>query len=139
MVSRAHLKTSDFDSGTAIEPSDSPSTIYGYRSGSSNYEFFTMQIDPSGIKITNSATGLIAGAGDIKCESGKIYSTTGVILDPVHRTVIGRYQLPTLLPGATIVSVLPDSSRALTFFLSVNNSTADLLAFDERTLRKSER
>src|SRR5262249_40783764 len=90
----------------------------------------TMQIDGSGITITDVTRNLISASADIKLDHGIVYSTTGAFVDPQNRKVLGRFALP---PDLNVSSVVPDPITGLTFFLSVNRNTPTVLAFNQNT------
>src|SRR6058998_2450001 len=87
-----------------------------------------MQIDNTGIRVTNVAENLFGGFGTgMKFDSGRIYSTNGVVVDPATRSRLGSFALP-----GFALSVEPASNMGLTFFLSLDR-TPRLYAFNQQT------
>jgi len=90
-----------------IEFGANPSILYGYNNETTDFGFRTMSINASGVTITNSTAGLISGFGsDFDYGGGKVVSTTGKVIDPVNRTLLGT------LGSTGPVAVEPDGSRA---------------------------
>lgn len=96
-----------------IEFSPSGDTVYGYNNEQSSYGFFRMAVDASGVSVidvqnTFSTGGaLIEGFNvDIRFNGGRIYATNGRVIDPVNRTILGTF----VLPSAFGNSVAPDTA-----------------------------
>jgi hypothetical protein len=99
---------------TSITFSQSPSTLYGYNGATTGFEFETMAIDPLGVSIANTTTGLISGSPvGIEFDAGRIYASNGTVIDPVSRTLVGTFPLLTI-PSL----VKPDSSLGRVFVVS---------------------
>ena len=122
-VNRRANATQNFYGGNVIEFSSSASTLYGYNNETTGYDFYTMAVDASGVAVTNvhdsfnPAGALIEGFGvDMRFNSGRIYSTTGRVIDPVNRAILGTF----VLPGGIAAAVAPDttSTAGRVYFLS---------------------
>lgn len=88
-------------------------TLYGYNNETTDFGFRTMSISDSGVQTTNSTAGLISGFGaDFDYGGGKVVSTTGRVIDPVNRVLLGT------LNSSGPVAVEADGSRA--YILSGN-------------------
>jgi hypothetical protein len=109
-----------------IQYSADPATLYGYNNETTDFGFRTMLVDDNGVTITNSTSGLIVGFGvDIRFDGGLIYSTTGRVIDPVARVLVGTFA------GIDFGALVrPDSASGRIFFL---NGNATLLVFDPTT------
>jgi len=104
----------------AIEFSSTASVLYGYNQETTDFGFRRMTVDASGVSITNVTQNLISGFGvDIEYDGGRIYTTTGRVINPEAATLLGTF--------ATSGSLEPVSSRGLTYFLN----GAQLQAFDQ--------
>jgi hypothetical protein len=129
-----------------IEFSASSGTLYGYSNESSSFGFYRMAVDATGVSILdvfNSFQGdLIQGFYvDIAFHQGLIYATTGRVIDPVTRTIVG-----TLAPAPTngyLRLVEPDASSGRVFSLNVVNPGTpitpgiwNLITYDINTLRQ---
>jgi trimeric autotransporter adhesin len=115
-----------------IEFSTSPSTLFGYNNETTEFGFRRMLVDVSGVAITNVASNLLSGFyHDIEFDNGRIYSTSGRVIDPEALTLLGTYALS----STTNVQVRPDSSAGRTFFLvpGSTSGTVALQAFDQNT------
>ena len=65
---------------------------------------------------------------DIKFDGGRIYTTSGRVIDPEARTVVGTFS------GAASLSVRPDTVLGRVFFLIPTGSpTAKVSAYDLNT------
>lgn len=98
-----------------IEFSASASRLYGYNNETTEFGFRRMTVDASGVTVLDAFTSfmgdLISGIVDIKFDGGRLYTTSGRVIDPETRTVVGTF------PGAAGVAVKPDSALGRTFFL----------------------
>ena len=74
---------------------------------------------------------LISGFGvDIKFDGGRIYTTSGRVIDPEARTVVGTFS------GAASLSVRPDTVLGRVFFLiPTGGPTVKVSAYDLNTLQ----
>jgi hypothetical protein len=107
-----------------IEPSSSPSVIYGFNN-ETDYGFRVMSMDPSGVVISSTTTGLIPGPADIIFDKGSnlVYSSLGTVVNPATLSHAGSFPAYGL--------VLPDSNKGRVYFLSrVDPMTANLKVFD---------
>jgi hypothetical protein len=95
-----------------------------------------MNITASGVTVLDvfdSFMGnLISEFGtNIKFDGGRIYTTTGRVIDPEARTVLGTF----LLPSASGNLVKPDAALGRTYFLTQEGSsgTWSMRAFDQNS------
>ncbi len=108
-----------------IEPSGSPSILYGYNNETTEFGFRVMSVTVSGVTVTSVKSGLISGFGtDIRFDSGLIYATTGAVIDPSTLTLVGTY--------AASGPVCPDSDAGKVYFLS-GYGAIQLKIFDQST------
>lgn len=85
--------------------------------------FSRLNVSASGVTQQDSVSNLISGfSAEIVYQGGRVYSTTGRVIDPEARTLLGTYAASGL--------VLPDSRINRVFFLSTNGL---LSAFDMST------
>ena len=94
--------------------------------------FRRMSVGASGVTVLDvfdSFMGdLISGSVDIKFDGGRIYTTSGRVIDPEARTVVGTFS------GATGLSVRPDAVLGRVFFLiPTGGPTAKVSAYDLNT------
>jgi hypothetical protein len=109
-----------------IEFSDSASRLYGYNNETTDFGFRRMLVDSSGVTTIDSTSNLISGFGvDIEYNGGRIYTTTGRVIDPEARTLLGTYPASGPLEA--------DSSVGRTFFISSSGGSARISAFDQQT------
>ncbi len=116
-----------------IEFSASPTRLYGQNLETTEFGFRRMIVDSSGVKVQDvfdSFMGdLVSGFGvDIKFEAGRIYTTSGRVIDPEARTVVGTF----VLPSSSGNLVKPDATLGRVFYLTQEGTsgTWKLLAFD---------
>jgi len=116
-----------------IEFSTLSSRLYGYNQETTEFGFRRMTVGASGVTVLDvfdSFMGdLISGFGvDIKFDGGRIYTTSGRVIDPEARTVVGTFS------GAASLSVRPDTVLGRVFFLIPTGSpTAKVSAYDLNT------
>jgi hypothetical protein len=109
-----------------IEFSDSPATLYGYESESSGFNLIKFAVNASGVTGVSQGGGLLSGySTDMKFAGGRLYSTSGRIIDPEAKTLIG-----TLQGGGSTLAV--DTALGRVFYLSDNI----LSAYDINTFIK---
>ena len=123
--------TPDHTGSNVIEFSATSTTLYGFNNESTEWGFRTMAISASGVTVTNIQPNLINSFGaDILFEGGRIYSTSGRVIDPVSRTLLGTFSLPT--PGDNR-GVAVDSELKRAFYLFATSTSVRILAFDINT------
>ncbi|HEX8163698.1 MAG TPA: Calx-beta domain-containing protein [Pyrinomonadaceae bacterium] len=112
-----------------IEFSSSPTTLYGHNNETTEFGFRRMTVNASGVSVTSTVAGLIGGFNtNMKFAGGRIYTTSGRVVDPEAGTVLGTFN------GGGAVAV--DQSLHRAFFLSGGSSfgsTPTLTAFDTDT------
>ena len=124
-----------FTSSSVIEFSSSPSILYGYNNETTDWGFRTMSVDASGVTTTNVQSNLISGFGtDIQFEGGRVYSTNGRVIDPVSRTLLGTFSLPS---PPDYRGVVADPSLGRVFFLHSSSQFIRILAFDINTFTQT--
>lgn len=121
-----------------IEFSASAGTLYGYNNETTEFGFRRMVVDASGVTVSDVFTSfdgnLIGGFGvDIEFHNGLIYTTTGRVIDPVARSVVGSLD-PSLGFGALVE---PDATNGRVFTLAFDGalSTWMIRAYDASTLQ----
>jgi FG-GAP-like repeat/Abnormal spindle-like microcephaly-assoc'd, ASPM-SPD-2-Hydin len=132
--------TPDQTGSNLIEFSNSPSTLYGYNNESTESGFRTMSVSPSGVVVTNVQQNLISGpAVDMQFENGRIYASSGSVIDPVSRTLLGTFSIPPGQSPGTDASrgVVADSKLKRAFFLIVDPTSVRILAFDMDTFAQT--
>lgn len=92
-----------------IEFSASASTLYGYNNETTEFGFRRMAVNATGVTVTDNYTSfdtpiLISGFGtDIHFGGGFVFSTEGKMIDPISRTVVRTFTLPSMF-GNFVVS-----------------------------------
>lgn len=122
--------TTDVNSGgDVIEFAGSASTLYGYQQSTTGWGFYSMVLDPSGVKLLQEHAGLMYGFDtDMVAEDGLIYASSGQVIDPRSLRVLGVFS--GLEAGSRVA---PDASTGRVFFLSGTGPARRLLAFDPRS------
>jgi len=120
--------TTNFWGNNVIQFSNSPGRLYGYNKETSANDFHRLQVDDSGVVVLDSVNGLIVYAQDIRFDryDERIYATTGRVIDPERRILLGTF--PGIGPGSLAA---PDSANGRTFYL--NGDTHTLRVFDPNT------
>ncbi len=128
---RRPTQTPGHTGSNVIQFSASADTLYGYNNETTEFGFRRMRVDDSGVTILDSTGNLISGFGvDIRFDSGdwQIYSTTGRVIDPVERILVGTF------PGIGFGSLVkPDAATGRAFFLTGDDPTRTLRVFDPNT------
>lgn len=117
-----------------IEFSESPQLLYGWESESSLGKFRQVAIGSTGATETGAWPGLITPfARDIAFAAGRLYATTGEVLDPALPSLLGRFDLrePN---GAGLLAwaVVPDAAAGSVHFLT----RTGILSFDVDGFRR---
>jgi hypothetical protein len=128
---RRPTQTPGHTGSNVIQFSASADTLYGYNNETTEFGFRRMQVDDSGVIILDSTGNLISGFNvDIRFDTGdgRIYSTTGRVIDPVERTLVGTFA------GIGFGSLVkPDAASNRVFFLTGDDPTRTLRGFDPTT------
>lgn len=78
--------------GNRIAFTESASVLYGYDNSSSGFGFFTIAVEPSGLRHVTQTGGLISGYyTNIWSAAGRIYATNGTVVDPERRATLGTF------------------------------------------------
>jgi len=118
--------TPDHTGSNRIEFGSDPQRLYGYNNETTEFGFRRMDVHAQGVSTLESTRNLISGFGvDIRWDDGRIYATSGRVIDAENRTLLGTF--------ATSGLVEPDSTVGRTFFLTGSGSTRTLYAFDQET------
>jgi len=110
-----------------IEFGSSASRLYGYNNETTEFGFRRMTVDASGVTVLDTTQNLIVGGGDIEFDAARIYASSGAVIDPEPRTLLGTFAVG----GSALVR--PDSAVGRTFFLTGSGPTVTLKAFDQTT------
>jgi hypothetical protein len=108
------LVTQEHTGSNRIEFTDDPSRVIGYNNETTEFGVRHIDIGPGGATQGMVARGVISGFGvDIEYHSGRIYATSGVVVDPNSLNAVGTYPLSRSARG-----VVADSGAGLVFFLT---------------------
>lgn len=113
-----------------IEPGNSATRLYGYNNETTEFGFRRLSISASGVSETDVTRNLISNFGvDIELAGGRIYSTTGRVVEPESRTLLGTF------PGISSAAVEADPTGNRTYFVdtSASGTPRTLRAFDATT------
>jgi hypothetical protein len=113
-----------------IEFSQSASTLYGLNNETTEFGFRRMAVDASGVTVVDVFTTLPGDLTfwfgvDMKFDGGLVYITSGGVVDPLARMILGTFTLPTTFGNL----VKPDVSAGRVFI----QSGTTLRAFDRVT------
>lgn len=121
-------KTADHTGANVIEYSASAGRLYGYNNETTEFGFRRMDAGPNGVSVVDVSPGLVGSFNaDIVFDSGRIFSTTGAVIDPEARTVVGSFT--GVAQAGFPAHVRPAVDRNLVYFLS----GAVLRAYDATT------
>jgi hypothetical protein len=98
----------------AIEFSATSSRLYGYSSYSN---FQRLNVDSAGVSFFDNTPSLITGYNvDIKFDDGLIYTSSGQVIDPEEKILMGTFS--DIVGSSYAPLVRPDSSSGRTFYLT---------------------
>lgn len=98
----------------AIESGGSASVLYGYNNETTDFGFRRMAINATGVSVVTNLQNIIQGFNvDIRYSNGRLYSTTGTIIDPVANTLVGTFAV-----GGFSNGVAADAIRNRVFYIS---------------------
>ena len=133
--------------GNSIAFSPDGTRLYGYNNQTTGYDFTRMAVDETGLTRLDSAGNLLIGFYlQIEQDAGLLYASSGRVIDPESRTLVGQYpgmpDIRTLVTGvrAPLSTIIhPDSSVNRTFILVGNRvetqtspTTMQVLVFDQK-------
>jgi uncharacterized repeat protein (TIGR01451 family) len=105
-----------------IQPSSSPSLIYGYDNQFSDFEFSRLTINSSGVSVLDSTSGLLSGSGaTMVFNGGFVFGSTGRLVAPQTPALVGTFAVEGALSMAGtlwISQVAPDTSLGRAYFLT---------------------
>jgi uncharacterized protein (TIGR03437 family) len=114
----------------AIAFGTSPVTVFVF----SGLELKRVSITNDGLRSLDSTSGLIPGSGEIKVDGNLVFTTTGRVVDPIAKSLLGTFgNFPPYTP------VEPDTAQGKVFFLQVasdspvGNQTYRVAAFNQHT------
>jgi len=99
-----------------IEFSGTSSLLYGYNNETTEFGFRKIAVDADGAVETSVVRSLISGFGvDIEYHDGRVYATTGAVVDPGPPSLLGTYAGVSFARG-----VRADSAADTVYFLTSN-------------------
>lgn len=110
-----------------IEFGIDPTRLYGNNTETSEYGFRRMDVSPSGVTTVDVTASLIPGS-DFIVAGGRVYATSGVVVDPELRQRLGQFTLGTF--GSQVAA---DPAHSRVYFLTNSGGMATLKAFDPNT------
>lgn len=120
------VETPGHTGSNVIGFSDDPAVLYGYNNETTDFGFRKMTLDASGVQVVTSQGNLLSGFGtDFVFADGRVYVTSGRVIDPVSGTLLGTYAASGL--------VAPDTKAGIVYFLKGFGSTLHLALFDLET------
>ena len=111
--------------------SDSPARLYGFTSERSEFTFRRMMVDDAGVVDIDATPGLLGGSGnDIEYDGGRIFTPSGVVIDPEARTSPGAF---TGMGSPRAVEPITAVGRVFFVSLDAQRARYTLRAYDART------
>ena len=111
----------------------SATRLYGYNNESTEFGFRRLNVDSMGVTELDVTPNLIAGFGaEIRYDSGRVYSSTGHVIDPEALTLLGRFSGDVF--SSFNVSIAIDKIQSRAYFLSkIVYGTAVIQVYDSNT------
>lgn len=83
----------DHTGSNSIEPSNSPTTLYGYNNESTEFGFRHLHVDAQGVQEESVTLGILDSTFrlDIQHHQGYVYATNGRVIDPATDTIKGSF------------------------------------------------
>jgi uncharacterized repeat protein (TIGR01451 family) len=126
-------KTQRHTGSNRIEFSTDPSRIYGYNNETTEFGFRRLQVTDLGVTELD-VTTIFGGFGsDIAYDRGRVYATSGAVVDGEARTLLGTFPFPASTFGQ---AVAPDSDRAYYVTGGDFSGPITLYEFDTATFTK---
>ncbi|HVK04975.1 MAG TPA: hypothetical protein VM490_15970 [Armatimonadaceae bacterium] len=127
------LKTPGFVPGSnALAFGAAAGKLYGIDNETPEFGYRRMEVGAQGVQIVSTHGDVFAGLGaDIAFDDGRLYHTSGRVISPDTRAVLGTF--PEIGEGAL---VLPDSARGYVYFLTGAGQTKRLRIFDRNTYQQ---
>ncbi len=123
------VQTTYPDRISAIEFGSSAAALFGHDHETSEFGFRSLSVTPLGVLVTNLTASLIPDySTEIAYDAGRIYASTGRVIDPVTRRLVATI-------GASGL-VVPDATADRVFFLTGSGLTWNLRAFSTSTFRE---
>jgi Bacterial Ig-like domain (group 3)/Calx-beta domain len=126
------VTTPSHTGSNVIEFSSSAATLYGYNNETTEFGFRKMTVSASGLSVASTASSVISGFGvDIRYDNGRIYTTSGRVLDPESGSLLGLFN------GASGL-VVPDATAGRIYYLTgLGSSTLTLKVYDPNTFTQT--
>ena len=126
-VRRQQLTHSDVG---GVEFSNSPGVLYS--SASMFNSLAKLIVGSCGVGVVRTSPGL--GVGRMRYDNGRIYTSSGYVIDPEAGTLVGTFDVPSV-PGAFVGPTFTTDSKAGRIYLVYSDGTSlRLRVFDMKTL-----
>lgn len=96
--------------------------LFGELTVQGSQTFARMTVGPSGIEKVEAATGFTNAHGRIKFDNGRLYSTSGQVVDPYAAALLGRFPATGLLAA--------DAGLGQVYYLGGTNGVWQLRSYD---------
>jgi hypothetical protein len=120
-----------------IEFDADPSRLYGYDNQSTEFGFRRMRVNEFGVSVEDFTRDWLGGDQYFRYDSGFLYSSAGLVIDPEQKQVVGRFAgVPdpvNFFSGRNPTLVAPDVAVGRVFFLVGDGPDRRLLVYDQRT------
>lgn len=101
-----------------IEPSGQPGRILGLYNETYQKRFYRLAVDASGVTVFDATSDFIGGT-DIVYEGGRLFTTSGQVIDPVSVTLAGKFATGgSVCPVESLNKVFFVESRAYDYFVA---------------------
>jgi uncharacterized repeat protein (TIGR01451 family) len=125
--------TNTYAASNAITFSDTASTLYAF--GINLLQ--TLSVDNSGVTVSaNSNNGMSFYGADFEFDGGRLYFSTGQVIDPATTSLLGTFTLSdSTFSYYSPLSFAPDSASGRTYFLFASGNSRLVRTYDQTTFR----
>ncbi len=102
-----------------IEFGADAATLYGENTTTTEFGVRKLPVNSNGLSVAGTLQNLSGNEADMKFDSGRIYQTSGAIIDPLAWALVGKFHLPGFGYG-----VAPDSANNRVYFIT--GATTDI-------------
>jgi DNA-binding beta-propeller fold protein YncE len=106
-------RTSQTIPNDIIEFAGDAATLYGYNTSNTESGIHRLAVDANGLSLVSTLRDVMKSGRDLRFDSGRLFGSSGVVIDPQGPSITGTFQLPGI--G---YAVAPDVANNRVYFIS---------------------